>query len=71
MPALFFDGVLRIKIRESTFYACGYCGLIYEDKETATRCAEFCRKHGGCSIEIEELSIGRIEPASFRLTKTI
>ncbi len=69
MPALLFEGVLRIRVKDSVFYACGYCGLVYDNKDVAMKCAEFCKKHGGCSIEIERMSIGRIEPLSFRLTR--
>ena len=39
-------------------YACKFCGLVYEKKEFADACAEYCGKNHACSPEIAKDSIG-------------
>ncbi len=50
--------VIEIKINpDKTFYKCSVCGLIYEDREWALKCENFCSKRRACSLEITEHAI--------------
>lgn len=40
-------------------YQCRECGLHYHNKKVVKRCAAFCKKYSGCSLEITKLSIER------------
>ncbi|MEB3806000.1 MAG: hypothetical protein GSR73_00575 [Desulfurococcales archaeon] len=47
-------GIIRvIAISGETYYACGECGLIYRNRETARECESWCSKHNTCNVEIE------------------
>jgi len=44
--------VKEIKKRNKIYYQCEICKFIYEDREWAEKCENFCRKHNSCSLEI-------------------
>ena len=49
--------VRRTLVREISkngerFYVCEACGIIYKEKSWATKCEDYCTKHGACSLEI-------------------
>jgi hypothetical protein len=38
-------------------FQCKECGLHYEDKATAEKCAGWCREHMSCNLDITKHSI--------------
>ncbi|MCW6160536.1 MAG: hypothetical protein LVQ95_05640 [Candidatus Micrarchaeales archaeon] len=40
-------------------YKCNFCGLHYNDKETADRCYAWCTAHNACNLEITRNSVER------------
>ncbi|MGC9072381.1 MAG: hypothetical protein ACP5HK_06820 [Acidilobus sp.] len=51
---------MRVTIRRETFYACEFCGLIYETPDKANACESWCGSHGSCNIEIAKGAVGSI-----------
>ena len=63
---VFYNGVLRVLVEGRTYYACGICGLVYRRREHAEACLEYCRCYRACSLVLERLAIGRIEPGAMK-----
>lgn len=40
------------RVGERTLYQCSECGFHYEDKATAERCEEWCRRTKSCNLDI-------------------
>lgn len=57
----------KITISGETYYACGECGLIYRNRETARECESWCSKHNTCNVEIARHAVESLAPASLRL----
>lgn len=38
-------------------YQCPVCKLHYRDENLAKRCADYCREHNACSLEIIQHSV--------------
>ena len=36
----------------TTFYQCGECGLLYDEREWAEKCEAWCAEHQSCNLEI-------------------
>jgi hypothetical protein len=45
------------KIDAKILFLCNECGLGYEDRETAQKCEEWCRKTGTCKVEITKKAV--------------
>jgi hypothetical protein len=45
-------------------FACGVCGLHYEDPAVARACERFCRTNDACSLEITAMSRERADGRS-------
>ncbi|MEB3773885.1 MAG: hypothetical protein GSR86_03020 [Desulfurococcales archaeon] len=56
-----------VNVKGSRYYACGECGLIYEDRALAEACEEWCREHRTCNRDIASRSIGYIRSPGLRL----
>ena len=48
----------RIKIEG---YKCNKCGLIYNDRNTAKKCQEWCKEHKSCNLKITKYAINKKE----------
>ena len=44
-------------LRSGGFYKCQECGFHYLDKKNVEKCAEWCRKHNSCNLEIIKKAI--------------
>jgi hypothetical protein len=44
--------VKQIKKQIKTFYQCERCKLLYEYKEWAKKCEDWCKENNSCNIEI-------------------
>jgi hypothetical protein len=54
------------KIDSQVLFLCEICGLGYEDRETAQKCEEWCRKTGTCNVDISKKAVySPIMPSSF------
>ena len=51
--------VKKIEIKGLPAYECEACGFHYKSQATAKKCESFCRRHGGCSMEITKGSMER------------
>ena len=49
--------VKEIDYKEKKYYYCEDCKLVYENKDWAKKCEEWCRKNHSCNIEIAKNSI--------------
>lgn len=47
-----------IKIKR---HKCNECGLIYNDKNIAKKCQEWCNEHKSCNLEITKYAINKKE----------
>ncbi len=52
--------VLEVRLRDSVYYACGECGLIYTDPATAGRCEEWCGRYKSCNRELAAKAVGYV-----------
>lgn len=59
--------MLVVTLKGEKYYACGKCGLIYNSRDIAEKCEEWCEHHRSCSREISIHAIGQIRRAGFRL----
>lgn len=41
-----------IKKDNKNYYQCEECGYLYEEKEWAEKCEEWCSKNKSCNLEI-------------------
>jgi len=41
-------------------FMCERCGFIYEDRETAMKCEEFCRRNKACNSDYLKKALGRM-----------
>ena len=39
------------------YFQCESCGFLYEDKELAQKCEDFCNKYHSCSLEITKHAV--------------
>lgn len=49
--------VIELKEKKKTYYACGICKFVYETRELAQKCEDFCRAYNSCSLEITKHAI--------------
>lgn len=49
--------VKEIKKNKNTYYTCEECGFIYEEKEIAKKCEEWCKEYHSCNIEITSYAV--------------
>jgi hypothetical protein len=45
--------------KQGTAFECEECHLLYEDKEWAMKCEQWCKEHKSCSLEITLHAINR------------
>lgn len=50
--------VNAIKKEGKEYYQCGDCGFVYQEKELAQRCEDWCVAHKSCNMEITSHSVG-------------
>ncbi|BFI73797.1 hypothetical protein YN1_7840 [Nanoarchaeota archaeon] len=43
------------------YWGCEECHNVYESKELAEKCEEWCKEHKSCNLEIVKQSIGTYE----------
>lgn len=56
--------VYVVEVNGSRYYACVFCGLLYETENLALKCEEFCKNHPGCcDVELAKQSVGYIDLA--------
>jgi len=53
--------VFEVVLGKNRYYGCSECFLIYEDRETASTCEEWCARHKSCNSEITSKSIGYVK----------
>ncbi len=39
---------------DKTYYVCEECGFVYEQKEWAEKCQQWCQQHQSCNLEITQ-----------------
>lgn len=49
--------VKEIEAKGKKLFKCGECGYLYEDRQTAEECENFCSKHNACSLEITKKAV--------------
>ena len=49
--------VKEIEKSGKKYFECKECSLIYQDKNIAKKCEDFCKKNHACSIEITKHAI--------------
>ena len=37
-----------------TLYVCEECGFVYQEREWAEKCQDWCREHQSCNLEITQ-----------------
>ncbi len=42
---------------DKTYYVCEECGFVYEQKEWAEKCQQWCQQHQSCNLEITQHGI--------------
>ncbi len=42
-------------------YKCIECGLIYDDKNIAKKCEEWCREYKSCNLQITKYDLNKDE----------
>jgi hypothetical protein len=40
-------------------YQCDRCGFLYEEKEWAEKCEQWCSAHGSCNMDITDHGVQR------------
>jgi len=43
--------------KDKTLFICEECGLVYEQKEWAEKCQQWCRENQSCNLEIIQHSL--------------
>ncbi|MEM5805222.1 MAG: hypothetical protein QW156_03660 [Candidatus Aenigmatarchaeota archaeon] len=51
--------VEEIKGKNKKYYACEVCGFVYDNKQIAEKCEDWCSKHNTCSLEITRFALYR------------
>ncbi len=46
-----------MKTKKSKLYVCTVCGFLYEEKELAQKCEEWCKTYKSCNLEITKHAI--------------
>ncbi len=49
--------VKEVKLDSKTVFLCEECGLGYEDRDTAQRCEDWCRRTRSCSLKITKKAV--------------
>ncbi len=49
--------VKEIKKNNKTLHACEECNFLYEEKEWAEKCQQWCQQHQSCNLEITQHAV--------------
>jgi len=49
--------VVEIKKDNKTYFKCENCSFVYEKKELAEKCEEFCNKNGMCNSDLAKQAV--------------
>lgn len=49
--------VKEITNNDKKYYQCEACNMVYEDRELARKCEDFCNKYHSCSLEFTKYAV--------------